>query len=254
MKSKLEKLYLLKVRKPTVFVGFLFSSRLQDDNFIMVLKRIITILLLVFALKANSQTDTLESKVPLSFSYYGNMLVNKGFKLSGDWICLEIKKTKIKKKRTKVLYKGLYVTPNLFYYKHIKSHDGLQIGLDLLWRRSNSKGWYRELGSGYGYMRIYNVGETYTINSDGTSIISHKYKSRGYFTENFSFAIGRKIQLQKNSSLSPFLRLNTGFVYSYNSSILVNLSLELGVRFVLSSNPNRGEYLKIEKIKEKKRK
>ncbi len=220
----------------------------------MVLKRVLSILLFFFIFKVNSQIDTTVSKVPLSFSYYGNMLVNTGLKLSGDWICLEIKKTKIKKKGKKILYKGLYIAPNLFYYEHIKSHDGLQVGLDLLWRRANSKGWFRELGSGCGYMRIYNVGETYTINSDGTSIISHKYKSRGYFTENFSFATGRKINLQNSSLVTPFLRLNTGFVYNYNSSILINLSLELGVRFVLSSNPNRGEYLKIEKIKEKKRK
>ena len=227
---------------------------LQKNNFIMVLKRVISILLFFLIFKANSQTDTLVSKVPLSLSYYGNMLVNTGFKLSGDLICFEIKKIKIKKKRTKVLYKGLYLTPNLYYYKHIKSHDGLQIGLDLLWRRANSKGWFREIGSGYGYMRIYNVGETYTINSDGTAVSSYQYKSRGYFTENFSFATGRKIQIQEKSSITPFLRFNTGFVYNYNSSILINLSLELGVRFVLSSNPNRGEYLKIEKIKEKKRK
>lgn len=225
---------------------------LQKNNFFMVLKRVISILLFFLIFKANSQTDTLAGKVPLSLSYYGNMLVNKGFKLSGDWICFEIKKTKIKKKRTKVLYKGLYVTPNLFYYKHIKSHDGLQIGLDLLWRRTNSKGWFRELGSGIGYFRIYNVGETYTINSSSTSIIRHRYKSRGYFTENFSFATGRKIQIQEKSSISPFLRFNTGFLYNYNSNFLVNLSLELGIRFVLSSNPNRGEHLKIEKIKENK--
>jgi len=43
-------------------------------------------------------------------------------------------------------------------------------------------------------------------------------------------------------------------VHDYNSGFIVNTSLELGVRFVLAFNPERGKYLKIEKIKDKKRK
>jgi len=220
----------------------------------MRLKKNIFFVILCLGQVVLSQEDSLTDKVPFSVAYYGNTLVHKGLKLSVDWIWLEIKKTKIRKKGKKSIRKRLYTTPNLYYYKHIKSHDGLHLGLDILWRRSNSKGWFREVGSGYGYLRIYNVGDTYSLNSDGTSVINHKYKSRGYFTENFSFSTGRKIQLQNNSFFTPFLRLNTGLVHDYNSGFIVNTSLELGVRFVLAFNPDRGKYLKIEKIKDKKRK
>ena len=217
-------------------------------------KKIIFFILLSLGQMGYAQEDTLRSKVPFSVSYYGNTLVHKGFKLSADWILLEIKKTKIKKKGQKVVRKRIYTTPNIYYYKHVKSHDALQLGLDVLWRRSNHKGWFREVGSGYGYLRIYNVGDTYTVNADQNSVVNQKYASRGYFTVNSSFTTGRKIQLQNSSYLTPFLRLNTGFVMNYNSSFLLNTSLEFGVRFALGFNPKRGKYLIIEKTKDKQRK
>ena len=220
----------------------------------MRLKKIMFFVILCLGRVVFSQEDTLTGKVPFSVAYYGNTLIHKGVKLSADWIWLEIKKTKIRKKGKKSVLKRLYTTPNFYYYKHIKSHDGLQLGLDILWRRSNSKGWFREVGSGYGYLRIYNVGDTYTVNADQNSVVNQKYASRGYFTVNSSFATGRKIQLQNSSYLTPFLRLNAGFVMNYNSSFLLNTSLEFGVRFALGFNPKRGKYLIIEKTKDKQRK
>lgn len=217
-------------------------------------KKIIFFTLLSLGQIVCAQEDTLRGKVPFSVSYYGNTLVHKGLKLSADWILLEIKKTKIKKKRQKVVRKRIYTTPNIYYYKHVKSHDALQLGLDVLSRRSNHKGWFREVGSGYGYLRIYNVGDTYTANADQNSVANQKYASRGYFTVNSSFATGRKIKLQRSLYLIPFLRLNAGVIMNYNSSFLLNTSLELGVRFALGFNPKRGKYRKIEKIKDKNKK
>ena len=103
-------------------------------------------------------------------------------------------------------------------------------------------------------MRIYNAGDTYIVNFDQNSVVNQKYASRGYFTVNSSFAAGRKIQLQNSSYLTPFLRLNAGFVMNYNSSFILNTSLEFGVRFAFSYNPKRGKYLIIEKTKDKQRK
>ena len=55
-------------------------------------KKIIFFILLSLGQMVYAQEDTLRGKVPFSVSYYGNTLVHKGFKLSADWILLEIKK------------------------------------------------------------------------------------------------------------------------------------------------------------------
>ena len=121
-------------------------------------------------------------------------------------------------------------------------------------RRLNKKGWFSEVGFGCGYLRVYNVGETYTVSENPNLIVKQKYASRGYFAVNSSFSTGRRINLNSGSYVTPFLRLNEGVVMNYNSSFLFNISLETGLRFTFSKNPNRGKYRKIEKIKYKDKK
>ena len=208
--------------------------------------------LLLFQLGKAQEEETILPKIPLSVSYYGNTIVHEGFKVSADWIWLGIEKTKHKKKKTKVINKGLYTTPYLSYYRHGRSHTGLQLGFDLLWRRSNPKGWFREVGYGFGYLRKYNLGKTYEVASDGSVGEAKNLASYGYATQTLCFATGKRINFQNNSSLTPFIRMNIDGVGNYNATAILNTSLEVGCRFILPFNPERGRYKIIKKTKGKK--
>lgn len=189
------------------------------------------------------------SGVPFSVSYYGNSLVNPGLKLSADFIWIEFSKLKTKKNgKVKNTRKKLSTTPYLSYYKHHQSHQGFQLGTDILWRRINNKGWYREIGFGLGYLQRHNLGDTWEVNNGMSEKLKGAY--RGYFTETFSFAKGKLISIEGKGDIIPFLRFNTDFISNYNSFTLPVLSIELGVRFTPSFSPKRGHRV-VEKIKKK---
>ena len=210
-------------------------------SYILCRKVVFLSLLFCVIQKVNANNRSV-SGVPFSVSYYGNSLVNPGLKLSADFIWIEFSKLKTKKNgKVKNTSKKLLTTPYLSFYRHHRSHQGFQLGTDVLWRRINNKGWYREIGLGLGYLQRHNLGDTWEVNNGTLENLKGAY--RGYFSQTFSLAKGKLISIEGKGDVIPFLRFNADFISNYNSFSIPVLSIELGVRFTPSFSPNRGHRL-----------
>lgn len=202
---------------------------------------------ILFLQKANALNSTSRLGIPFSISYYGNSIVHPGFKMSADFIWFEFLKSKVQKNgNVKSSKKTLITTPYFSFYHHARSHQGFQLGTDILWRRTNGKGWFREFGLGLGYLNRQNLGDTWDVKNGVVQNLKGAY--RGYFIQSFSLSKGKHILRKSGGHVIPFLRFNTDFINNYNSSVIPILSLEVGIRLIPSFSPLR-RYRVIEKIK-----
>lgn len=211
----------------------------------------ITMLFLLISLGSSAQNrinnDALFSEfTPINASYYGNLATHPGIKLGFDWNLLLIQKSKEKKRRTKLKQKLLFVTPSLSFYTHPKSHSGLLLSTDLGWRRYTTKLFYSEVGMGVGYLRKFNLGETWEISEDG-SATSSRGTSRGYFAPSLSFAIGQHFSTKSNVQFDIFTKLNTNIILGYNAGWVPELSAEIGIRLSPKFGIKRGSFKHIKK-------
>jgi hypothetical protein len=218
-----------------------FDSISQTD-----LRRVIyTVMLTVIYLGTSAQStpdstfkdsatiNYLASRTPLGISYYGNVIVNPGVKVFTEWNLLAIQKNKVKrrKQKEKPIRKLLYLQPSLSYYYHKRSHSAFQLSMDLGWRRYRPKLFYTDMAFGLGYMRRFNIGDTYIADDQGNITNQKNATSRGYFVPNFSFAVGKHLQLKNNNGLSVFTRINGYLMLNYNSGFVPDASIEFGVKY-----------------------
>lgn len=188
---------------------------------------------LSFGQPNKSATDMLQpEKTPISISYYGNLILHPGIKLGLDYHLAGIHKTKIKKRKTKVIQKLLYTSPSIAFYSHQKSHSGLFISTDLGWRRYNNKCFYSDISLGLGYYGRINAGDTYEIKEGAAQ---KRLGMRNYFTPSLSYSIGQSFKVNEKL-ISIFTKVNSNFILGYNTGWTPELSLELGLRI----NPNFG--------------
>lgn len=184
----------------------------------------------------SAQKTISTAPIPFSISYYGDLFVHPGFKISADLKVYEFSKSKTKRSgKVKAITKSLIATPNLSNYWHVRSHTGLQAGIDILWRKSNGKGWYSEMGFGMGYFSRNNWGDTWEVKEGETKNLNAA--RRGYSVQTVSFSKGKEITLERGLTLSPFVRWNTNFLNNYNSFSIPTASFELGVRFIPAFSP-----------------
>ena len=88
----------------------------------------------------SAQKTISTAPIPFSISYYGDLFVHPGFKISADLKVYEFSKSKTKRSgKVKAITKSLIATPNLSNYWHVRSHTGLQAGIDILWRKAMEK-------------------------------------------------------------------------------------------------------------------
>jgi hypothetical protein len=184
--------------------------------------------------------------VPISVSYFGNMIVHPGVKIGADYTLLYIQKNKEKKKKIKVIGKMLYAQPNLSFYVHPKSHSALQTNLELGWRRIN-RILYTEYSLSMGYMRRFNIGETYVTDAEGNVTDIKNGTSRGYFTTGLSAGIGKNIRIRNNQYFALFTRLNALLITGYNAGVAVDASWEMGIKFNLGNTFAHSRYKYISK-------
>lgn len=171
------------------------------------------------------------STMPISISYYGNLMSHPGIKLGMERGIYFLSKTKGRSESPKTIHKLLFVAPSVAFYVHPGSHSGLLPAVDIGWRRYSPKLFFREFSVGLGYFRKFNAGETWEVNDAGNA----EYiggTSRGYFAPSVSLATGKAFSLSGNGSLAVFLKANTNFVTGYSAGIVFEYSAEIGVRVV----------------------
>jgi hypothetical protein len=203
--------------------------------------------------KAFDNDLKLGTRTPVYVSYYGNMGVHPGIRAGFNWNIFMIEKTIEKKKKVKKIRKLFYVSPSLIYYNHIKSNKNLMLRVDADWRRYTKRLYFYDVGVGIGYLQRFNTGDTWEVKDDGS--VSHKGgSSRAYFATAISFSFGKQVSLKNGNTLSPFIKIDTDYLAGYNSSILPEASIELGVMFIPKWGIKQGDIKVKTKSKNKKNK
>lgn len=165
-----------------------------------------------------------------SASYYGDLLIFSGFKLSAGWELSS--KTKTKKRSGKSILKNTYLVPSLVNFGIKEGQKNWQLGADLERIRVHSKGRaYRLLQAGLYGNWTFNSGPTYVY--DGTDVGEYYGTSRFYLVPDFAFGFGRKF-----GSLSKPIDLAAKFhAYGklpYNSFFaLPGFAVELRLKYSL---------------------
>jgi len=199
--------------------------------------------------KQNAIFDS--NKIPLNISYYGNLVIHPGIKIGADWNLLMIHKTKEKKRKTKVIRKILYVSPNVAFYYHNNSNIGIIPSAEVGWRRYNNKLFYREVDFGLGYFHKFNMGETWEVTND--KIEKKISSSRGYFTPSLSVAFGKVFLRKEKEPVTAFVKINANNLLHYNANSVLELSFELGFKFYTNKFFKRKIVKTIYKIKKRKK-
>lgn len=214
------------------------------------------VVLLCIGFSASSQEKESNGSVlqpnnfaPISVSYFGNLVIHPGIKLSVDYPLLGVQKIKNKPKKVKTIQKLFFFQPNLAYFIHPKTMSGLHCAIDMGWRRYNNKLFYAEVGTGFGFMTRFNVGETYIANANGEIESVKKATSRTYLTSSLSGGLGKAWFTNNGTSMAAYTKLNTYFLRNYSASTLLETSLEIGIKI----NPDFGVKAKPIKIIKKEK-
>jgi len=165
----------------------------------------------------------------VSASYYGDLLIFSGFKLSAGWELAS--KTKTRKRSGKAIGKSTYLVPGLMNFGIRQGQKNWQLGADLERIRIHSKGnAYRLLQAGLYGNWTFNSGPTYTY--DGTDVGESYGTSRFYVVPDLAFGFGRKFGSQKLVDLAA--KFHAYGKMPYNSFFaLPGFAFELRLKYAL---------------------
>ena len=194
---------------------------------------------------ANLKVLQPSSYVPISVSYYGNMITHPGVKLAVDYPAFGFTKFKAKRRKTKEINKLIYLQPSVAYFVQPQTFSGLLLAADVGLRRYNTKLYFTDAAMGIGYMWRFNHGETWQLDDNGDGHKKNIVSSKGYFAPGLSFGFGKLWIRENKNAISVFSRINSNFLFEYSAGILIEGSLEIGVKI----NPSFG--LKAEPIQTK---
>jgi hypothetical protein len=181
--------------------------------------------------KVFNQDFSIPEKTPLFISYYANLGLHAGVKGGLEYSLYFKEKTKEKKRKIKTIRKNLILAPSVAFYSHKKSHKGLLISADLIWRRYTKRLYISDISVGLGHFTKFNYGSTYEITPSG--IKESKRTSRSYISPSFSYAFGKRFNVKEAIPTELFLKTNINTLLGYNSKVSLELSLEVGLRMSL---------------------
>lgn len=177
------------------------------------------------------------SKTPIYISYFGNMAVHPGVKVGFEYTFFLKEKTKEKRNKIKTIRKTLILSPNISFYSHLNSHQGLLVSADLLWRRYTKRLYFFDVSLGLGNYTRFNSGVTYEVTSVGVTEI--KNANRNYISASFSSSMGKRLRVIKSFPSDLFLK-NTYHIHTnFNSAIGNDISFEIGLRMNLNKGFNQ---------------
>lgn len=184
------------------------------------MKRICSLILflLLFCFASGWADENIpESRLSLTASYFGEMVLHPGFKAGIEYRIMEGKKA------------SLSVPLAAGWYRHIRNHQMLSVESGLVGRLSSKGPFFSDLllGAGYGLKKP--DGSIYFEDEEGSILTeSASWTSRFLVTA----ALGAGFDFGKNArvKLSPFLRLGFFGEYPYNTYMLLHPFLESGIR------------------------
>ncbi len=192
------------------------------------MKRYLIVLSLLMASGIAAQ-DKEQTHMPVSVSYFGNFATHPGVKIGTEYHLKQISVQKEKKRKSKELLKSRLIVPSISVYAHPQTKVGWLSSVDFELRRNNlTRGRFWGIGAGLGYLRQFNIGETYTVDESG-SVEKTPLASRGYFSPQTYLSYGKYLGKDAAKNMALYSRLNVHYVFGYNASIVPDFSLELGM-------------------------
>ncbi|MEZ5029771.1 MAG: hypothetical protein R2787_00040 [Saprospiraceae bacterium] len=213
--------------------------------------KIIILLLLCGCLSAaNAQKFEIDSigkqklEMPVSVSYFGNFIIDPGFKLGIERPFLTIQKTKNKSNgKIKINRHQFFNTLNLGYYYTKELNHTWFLNTELGYRKTRKSGFKTEVLLGVGYLRTFLTDETYEVDNNGNvSII--KNAGSNYFMPSLAFGLGYDNSLKHpNFPMAISIRPNLFFRYPYNSSLLKHIAIEINLSYKFKSPKSNSKYI-----------
>lgn len=169
--------------------------------------------------------------VPVSFSYYGELLFHPGAKVSVEFPLWMKSKEKELKNRTKVRQRRLLLIPGAGFYVHPQNHTGVFLNVEACYRKITPKSGFKLEGlTGIGYQARINAGTTYVVDDDG-SVSEKQVAGRSYFTCQLGLGFGQDLYVKKQIPLAWHIRPYAVFSMPYNTTVMTSFDLEMGITY-----------------------
>lgn len=186
----------------------------------------------LFATKQAQAQKPSTTGFPISISYYGDFYAHPGIKIGTEKLLLSKTNEKQKRKVLKMKTRSLLVTGFVRAYTHPGNHRALGLGSELVYRKTKSSGWKKEVLLGAGYQRRFNKGTTYTTDATG-GVRNVPLASRGYFQPSLSFGIGKDLSVTMKAPFAWHLRTGFHLLAPFNSGTVMGLNAEAGIIYKL---------------------
>lgn len=192
-----------------------------------------------------TEKDTIfSSKLPVSFTYYAHTGIVPGLGFSNDFPIYRVKIEKqrypaltflglYRKGNTKILYRQIMIQANSSLYIHLKNHTGLHLNGQLVYKRTNVKGWSSEIGAGIGILQAF-LPTTYEFDASG-QLKKKIIAGRTFITNIVSYSLNKT--LNKETGSQVFIKPSFYLIYPYNHTLMVDFSIEIGLKKYLFTNP-----------------
>ncbi len=187
------------------------------------------------SLKTDSVTNA-KVPMPITISYYSNLIVDPGFKVGIERPFLIIQKSKIRK-NGKLKFNRLQFlnTLNLGYYYTKEQNHSPFLNMEIGYRKIRKSGFKTEAFLGLGYMRTILTDETYKVDNNG-NVSKIDFAGSNYFMPSLSFGIGYDNSYRNDHfPFSVSLKPNIFFRLPYNHSVLTNIGMELNLSYQIGS-------------------
>lgn len=190
-------------------------------------------MLVVWLLCAMPFLSTAQNRISkpdyVAASYFGDLVVFPGFKLSAGW---EIGGKTKKRKNGKSIEKATYLAPSIMNFGISGGQKNWLLGADVERIRVHNKGRaYRLLQGGLYGNWTFNPGTTYSF--DGTDIYESHGTSRFYLVPDFAVGLGRRFGSLSNP-IDIAAKFHAYGKMPYNSFFaLPGLAVELRLKYTL---------------------
>ncbi|WP_375561995.1 hypothetical protein ACE193_05445 [Bernardetia sp. OM2101] len=163
------------------------------------MKYLISILFLMFSSAVLAQTFKPQT---IGVSYFGETITHSGMKVFAEYNLFTKVKNK-KKNSEKNVYHSILLTPSIAYFYH-KNYQHAALGqFEVGYNRTSPNGNYWGFGVGVGYMRTF-IPNVYELSPTGN--IESISAGDNYFTNSYSFTIGKEIARNSEHPFAFFIK------------------------------------------------
>lgn len=161
-------------------------------------------------------------------AYQGGMILHPGLNLG---LAYPIWDKSREKRNSKLVRQELRLGLNAGFYYHRRMHTGLNIGPEIEWLRTGSRGGQFGLSLETGYLRTF-IPNTYEVDDSGSV-----YPARGSGTDHYFFSpglrLGKAYRVGEANTWSWYIRPKLQFQTPYSFRTNKYLQTEIGLNFKL---------------------